>query len=361
MDMAKHLNNGHGGNIHAASAALKKPLGDIIDFSASINPLGAPKSALSALASAAKTGIVHYPDPDCAGLKSAISRTYGLDKERIICSNGSTELIYLIPRALRPKTVLIPGPTFSEYERAAIISGAKVRHLALGPNNDFSIDAATFIDNMRDCDMAFVCNPANPNGLLTDKNTLVEILNAAKKHNCMLVMDEAFIEFCDDAKSGSLINRDESNLIVLRSLTKYFAMPGIRIGFGVFPRRLVNNIIALKEPWSVNSLAQAAAAAALSDEEYKRKTRIAVDNGKRYMESALTGLGMRFYKSDVNYYLLKTKHAPAIINGLFKQGIIVRDCKNFRGLDRNHIRIAVRSMGENKTLINAMKGILDKC
>ena len=362
----------HGGNIYALSGKLRLDEKDIIDFSASINPLGVPKTVISAL----KHSIQHlynYPDPDAKRLRLQIAKHHKINPESIICGNGSTELIYLVARSLRPERVLIPAPTFSEYERACKIrDGLRVMRYELKREKDFDLNIEEFIDAMSGkqlpitrhasritaFDMAFLCTPNNPTGRLIKKEDVIEIANAAKKLKCYLVVDEAFIDFVPEESAIKEVG-ENPYLIVLRSLTKFYALSGLRIGYGVFPLNITEAIKKHKEPWTVNTLAQTAGIAAFKDIEFKKKTFRVIKQEKDFLEKEFKRSEISYIPSEANYYLLRLNNAKEIITALRNKGILVRDCSNFKGLDNSYMRIAVRSRRENKVLIKELSKFLD--
>lgn len=340
----------HGGDVYRASAETGIPVGDIIDFSASINPLGVPEPAARAIRE--NIGLlVHYPDPFADGFSSTMAEHLGVAPQSVVCGNGSTELIYLTIRALRPRRVLVPAPTFSEYERACLMThGAScVRH-SLSPVDGYALDPGSFIASLAECDMAFLCNPNNPTGRLLEREAVLEIARAAERGNCLLVLDEAFIDFKPDQ---SLVRDVERNprLIVLRSLTKFYALSGLRVGYGVFPDAVARIVREHKEPWSVNTLAQKAATAAIGDAAYRERTMALIPGEKGFLEKGFRDLGIEYIPSSANYYLLRMEQGLGIVPELRKKGILVRDCSNFAGLDESCIRVAVRSRQENGRLL----------
>lgn len=344
---------GHGGNIHRASQMTGLPVTRILDFSASINPLGVPKTAVAAI----KEGVSllpHYPEPFANSLAFSIARHYSLAPESLICGNGSTELIYLIPRVLKPKRILITAPTFSEYEKAC--KGAQkseVRSLMLRPESEFDIDPEAFIKSMKGCNLAFLCNPNNPTGRLIKRENIVKIADAARRLRCYLVVDEAFMDFCPDETVMPYV-RQNPYLIVLRSLTKFYALAGLRIGFGVFPMKVAQEMWKYKEPWTINSLADAAARAALKDIGYQTRSIETMSHEKQFLERSLERLAIPFIHSSANYYLIEMKNAQMVIRDLAQKGILLRDCSNFEGLGKTYIRIAVRSRRENRILLKEL-------
>ena len=349
----------HGGDIYGASRRTGIPEERIIDFSASVNPLGLPFSAAQAIREAIGR-LYHYPEPFSDVLTRSVADHLSIDPESVICGNGSTELIYLIPRALKPARVLIPAPTFTEYEKACSISGAKaVISLPLQAGRDFDLPLKEFLRHLsgkRACDMAFLCNPNNPTGRLVTRDEVLLCAAEAQRHRCFLIVDEAFIDFCP-GESVCLEVEKNPYLIVLRSMTKFYALAGLRIGYAVLHPSIAERLKAHKEPWTVNSLAQKAAIAALRDGPFGIASLEAMEREKAYMEAELAKIGIRFIPSRANYYLLRLDKAQELRTGLEEKGILVRDCSSFPGLDTTYLRIAVRSRKENMLLMKEMADI----
>lgn len=346
----------HGGDIYSLLMEGFK-YEDIIDFSASINPLGVPESVIEKIKDGIKF-LCHYPDPEAKELTQEISKHLDIDPQYIICGNGSTELIYLIVRSLRPLGVLIPAPTFSEYERACKICELRVKSYGLKKENDFEMNPEEFISAMSDSSvrMAFLCNPNNPTGRLLKKKDVLKIAEAAKRLKCYLIVDEAFIDFVHEE---SVVRDVQYNpyLVVLRSMTKFYSLTGLRIGYGIFPENVINAIRRHKEPWTVNTLAQIAGIAALKDDGFKKETFKVIEEGKRLLEDGFRLLRINYFPSSANFYLISHNKAQRIISSLRDKGIMVRDCSNFRGLDSTYMRIAVRSKKENILLLEALEEI----
>ncbi len=352
----------HGGNIHAASRKTGIAEKRILDFSASINPLGMPEAARLAMTRQISL-LGHYPEPFAEGLSDQLGRMLGLSSHSIICGNGSTELIYLIPRVLKPKQVLITAPTFSEYEKACRVSSvARVIHYELDKNNNFDIDTDDFIAHMKGLSgstspnarqngkLAFLCNPNNPTGRIVRQDAVLRIAKAAKKLKCHLVVDEAFIDFCPGESVAPEV-AGNPYLMVLRSLTKFYALAGLRLGYGIFPQAVVDRFREQKEPWTVNRLATAAGSASIQDRAYQKRTLKILHEEKLFMAEEFTKQGIRYLPTSANYYLMQIKNAQRVISVLREKGILVRDCSNFSGLDKTYIRVAVRSRRENSRLI----------
>jgi threonine-phosphate decarboxylase len=358
----------HGGNIYRLAEEIGVPQNKIIDFSASINPLGVSKRVKDVIKKELDN-LINYPDSETEELRETIAQYHGIDAETILCGNGSTELIYLIPRALKPRKVLIPAPTFSEYERACRTASCelRVKSYELKKENNFAIDSDGFISAMKGdrnsklrtpnsklkCYMVFLCNPNNPTGTFLKREDVLKIAHTAEKEKCFLVVDEAFIDFIPEE---SVIRdvKDNPYLIVLRSMTKFYALTGLRAGYGVFHKDLINKIKKVKEPWTVNTLAQKAAIVALKDSYYREKTVKLIRREKEFMEKNFKAMNIKFFPSSANYYLLRIKNAYNLIITLKRKGILLRQCSNFKGLDGSYIRIAVKSHRHNTLLIQEL-------
>ncbi len=356
----------HGGNIYEKCRENGFAPDRVIDFSASINPKGMSRAAAAAIKEHIAL-VPHYPEPYSESLVSVIAGHYRISPGSVICGNGSTELIYLLPRVLKPKRVLVTAPAFSEYEKASSMnSEASVVRYVLRRKDSFTVDPHAFIDAMAGrhsekkgpkCDVVFLCNPHNPTGRLVKKHDILKIAEAARKLRSYFVVDEAFIDFCP---GESVIRSVAKNpyLIVLRSMTKFYALAGLRLGFGVFPEKLAEQLRQYKEPWSVNNLVLAAGKVLLSDVAYRDASLALIEGEKRFLEKCLKALGISYWPSDANYYLLHFRNAGAIAGELEKKGILVRDCSNFKGLGKGYVRIAVRSRRENERL---MKELAELC
>ncbi|TAN45192.1 MAG: threonine-phosphate decarboxylase [Nitrospirae bacterium] len=362
----------HGGNIYKLAEELGISEDEIIDFSASINPLGVPKSVVSAIRDGIKT-IIDYPDPDARHLRLEIARHLHMDSHYVLCGNGSTELIYLAARALRPEKVLIPAPTFSEYERAVKTLQAvnqtpsQINYFVTLEKDNFDLNAERFIAAMskdtkasalmNSVDTVFLCNPNNPTGRVVSRNNMLKICNAALKLKTYLVVDEAFIDFCPEE---SVVKEVEKNpyLIVLRSLTKFYALSGLRIGYAVAHPKTLDLLARYKEPWTVNTLAQFAGIAALKDTSYRLDSLKVIEHESAVIEDGLKLLNIRYFESDANFYLLKMRNAQHAALQLRDKGIMVRDCSNFIGLDENYLRIAVKGNKDNMRLLKELSKIV---
>ncbi|KYH31102.1 threonine-phosphate decarboxylase CobD [Neomoorella mulderi] len=356
----------HGGDWQGAVEKYGWQPEDILDFSANINPLGPPAGVLETLQQNLQA-IQRYPDPYCRQLKKALADYLQVDAAAIIAANGATELIYLICQALKPRRVLIPEPTFSEYRRAALVAGAEVLMLELDPASSFALDIARWRQNLAQVDLAFLCNPNNPTGQLLERAVLKEIVDLCQRYGVFLLVDESFLDFLPNWPELSLGSRAAARegLLSLRSLTKIFALPGLRLGCGVGHPELVARLEARRDPWSVNILAQIAGAVALADREYLEATRELIRREKEYLYHGLAGLaGFRPYHPEVNFILTDITASgltvPQLAAHLARERILIRDCSSFPGLGPAYFRVAVRERWANQKLLAALEKAVEE-
>ena len=347
----------HGGNIYEEAP----PEGGWLDFSANINPLGLPARVRESILHHIDD-LVHYPDPEGRELKAAISSFYHLPEDEIILGNGAAELFYLFFSTMRFSNVLLPQPTFSEYERAALAAGSHVEYVFLGA--DFCIPWEKLCSALSSADCIVLGNPNNPTGTLFSTEELEECMRNVP---CMpwILVDESFMDFRGDAETYTVRHLVEKypRVFLVQSLTKFYALPGLRLGFGAAPPKLVKRLEAAKDVWNVNLLAQKSGVAALSDVEYQQKTLRWLPEERAYMERALGEIpGMKLFSPSVNFVLVNVretgKDAPYILSEMKKRGILLRDCGNYPFLDSSYLRMAIRSHEENLRLLAAWKEII---
>jgi threonine-phosphate decarboxylase len=351
----------HGGNIYAAARRYGYAEGRLLDFSSNVNPLG-PSLAAKRAATKALSSIGHYPDPDLLGLRTAIARYFGIKSGHVICGNGSSALIHLIPRVFKPKKVLIPFPTFSEYAAAAKDAGCEIVPFSLLESEGYRVDLLDISFALKDVDMAFFCNPNNPTGRNIPKAEMLEIVRYAVLNGVRLVVDEAFMDF-NFMDSDSIIKEavESSNLICLRDFAAFFGMPGLGIGYAVSDEKTITALRDRQEPWPVGVPSEQAAIAGLGDWSYIKKTRRLIEKERNQLLSALRILpGVETFPSAANFILVKitSVDVPTFIGKLGERGILVRDCSSFPGLDAQYIRITVRTWWDNRRLMKAFRELL---
>ena len=345
----------HGGNLRQLAASSGISADDILDFSANINPLGPPEWLRSVI-SREIDAIAHYPDPDCEKLLAAVSARYGVAVEEAVAGNGSTEILALIPRAVRGSRAVVPVPSYSDYAAPALLSGLPVDKILLKEDDGFAPDLAAISSRLTGDELVYIGQPNNPTGLLCNAD---ELRNLALKHpSATFVIDEAFADFVEGM--DSLTRNRPPNVLVLLSLTKFFAIPGMRLGCAVGDRAIMAKIKALMPSWSVNALAQAVGAEALRDEGYAKKTRAFVQAERSRLTRELEAVpGLYVYPGAANFILIRIDRygidAPALAEKLMCDGIAIRLCDNFDGLDARFFRIAVRTADENDRLCTALR------
>ncbi|MBI5238588.1 MAG: threonine-phosphate decarboxylase [Deltaproteobacteria bacterium] len=354
----------HGGDIWKASLSSGIRPVDLIDFSSSINPLGPPKAAKAGFRkSLCFAG--SYPDPEVRGLKNALSGFHKIPAKNILPANGSTELIYLLPRVLKPKNALIVGPAFSEYRRSLKLSGCKVFEFILKEKNGFLLDENALIGRLkhRHYGLLYIGNPSNPLGALLEKDLLIRLADVCRDRKTVLVVDEAFIDFSErySLKKEAVKSR---NIIVLRSMTKFFAMAGLRLGYMVAESGMIKRFSLKLQPWTVNTPAAMTAIGALSDREYVKKTLKWLDREKTFLAKGIEAIGgLKPYHSDANYMTVKITSAGLdalrLYKALLKKGILIRPLLDFTGLNKRFFRIAIKKRRENRMLIRRLKRLCD--
>ncbi len=340
--------NDHGGRVWDAQGERSARL----DFSASIWP----HSAAQRLAANAVADLEPYPDFDCRALVAAAARFYGVEEGQILAANGSTEALFLAMHALRPRSLTIFEPTFSEYLRAAQWSASclngseplRIHHVLADAGDNFRPRLEVPSEGV-----AVLCNPNNPTGALVSRERLRSWLHACEAQNVDVIVDEAFMDFVPQSESLCGCLEDHPNLLVLRSFTKCFGVAGLRLGFLLGPERRISALRPLLIPWSVSTPAQrlGVALAALSVDELPA----AVAHEREWLASQLTGLGWRVFPSAVNFLLCSTSEAPDVLSALAAQGVLLRDASNFYGLDQTYLRCAVRSHEENEALLALLR------
>ena len=357
-ELFKHL---HGGNLGRAMEKYSLSLDEIIDFSANINPLGFSSKIREAIIKNLDR-LSHYPDPECKEAKKEISAYFKIDYENIILGNGSTELIYLIVQTLKPKKVLIPAPTFCEYERALNNNNVSINFYKLKEKQEYLVSMDEIIPQLAGIDLVFLCNPNNPIGTFLPKKEMLTLVKEVQKRKIFLVLDEAFIDLYEE---DSLIKevKNYDHLIILRSLTKFYGLPGLRIGFAASSPKLIKKLEAQKIPWSVNCLAQIAVREMLRDERFISKSKSFLLEEKEFFYQELSNIeGLKVHKPSANFIFIKLLgniSPEQLMEQLAKKGILIRDCSNFRGLEKgNFIRVAVRTRKENIKLLKEIKLIL---
>ena len=353
----------HGGIRPAQLRALGLNPADARDFSASVSPLGPPPALWPALQ---QVDLTAYPDPECLELREALRHHTGAPLASILVGNGSTELIHLLARAyLSPpppggrNAALILTPTYGEYAGACALAGAELFTHDARRDKGFSWDleqAAALIQSRRPA-LIFLCNPNNPTGIYLNQKEVLALAQAVAETGSLLILDEAYISFVADSWDAlSLLDENcgiAHSLVILRSMTKDYALTGLRLGYSIAAPEVTARLAALQSDWSVNALAQVAGKVALADPEYLPQSRAAVAAAKTYLTGELTAMGYTVFPAAANFLLVSVGNAAALCQQLMRQGLFLRDCASF-GLP-DCIRIGIRSMPDCQRLIAALR------
>ncbi len=327
-----------------------------IDCSSSVNPLGTPQKAIQAIVRGVRTLSQRYPDPECSELKKSLSRYLKVDPDWIIVGNGAMEIIYWFAQAFAGKQVVVPAPTFCEYELASQRAGAAVRFI---PLHHFELDSDSIIRNAKGSDAIFLCNPNNPTGMLSTVG-IAKIINSVGIHT-MILLDECFIELVNDPERNSFVRKinEFKNLVILRSLTKSFGLAGLRLGYAICNPSAAERMKKYRIPWNVNGLAQAAGVAALSDANHLERARAIIARERRFLRSGIGKMkAFAPHDSDANFFMVNLRHRDSTQfrdSLLKKTGVLIRDCSTFTGMDSHHVRIAVKTRKENMILLQALE------
>ncbi len=340
----------HGGDVWRYSRT-------IIDFSANVNPLGPSKKVLEAIAEAASE-VTSYPSSG-KELYHALAERHGVRPECVVLGNGSSELIKAFCEVFlsRGDTAIIPQPTFSEYEYFSALYGARIREVLIPPVGNADINS------LRDVKAVFLCNPNNPTGGSTPLKGIESLAEEAERAGCVLLVDEAYVEF-SELKSASQLVETFKNLVILRSMTKFYSIPGLRFGYAITSQEVARYLKKVLPPWNVNTIAMRAALAALEDEEFIRRSRWYLAGEKEHLFAELSRMpALRVYPSEANFFLINIRKtgmsSKEMKARLAEKGFLIRDCSSFRHLGEEHIRICVRRREDNQRLLSAMEELLN--
>jgi cobyric acid synthase CobQ/L-threonine-O-3-phosphate decarboxylase len=357
----KQPSSPHGGNLRAlAEAAGRKP-DEICDASASINPLG-PPPWLRQVISAGVSDLVHYPDPDCAALVAAAAARYDAPATHFTAGNGTSQLLFALPRATGLARAVIPTPCYADYATACHKAGMDIRRIPAVDFDGFAVRLDHVDAALRTPSMVVLGSPGNPTGGLIPAAAIAEL--ASRHPQSLFVVDEAFADFVPGFESLAGGPRPH-NVAVLLSLTKSFAIPGLRLGLLAASPDLAGWVRAGLPPWSVSSLAQAVGVRALADADFLEKTRAALPPLRAALESGLTRLGLTVFPGAANFLLARLPgDAPSstelVRRLLSEHGVALRDCANFHGLTDRYVRLAVRPAAETDRILAALAAVLGR-
>lgn len=355
----------HGGNIFALAKELGYERSECLDFSANINPLGISKNLQAGLFRDLDL-LTHYPDVHYNQSRQLLADYHGLSSDMVLLANGAVELFYDIARALKPRKVIVLRPTFLEYEQALTQVGAEIAPLVLTePDYTWNLaDILPLLDNLSQGDMVLLCNPNNPTGTLVDNRLLRDLADILSDRGIHLVLDEAFADFLVDEERYSFVSylTAFSNVLIVRSLTKFYAIPGLRLGYALTANPdYLQAIEQVRPPWTVNALAEVALSLIVKDKTYQEDTRGLIASEKAFLYEGLLALkDIVPVKPSVNYIFFKYL-GDLDLRGLLRQRkIFIRSCANYPSLTDQHYRIAVRSRQENEQLLASLGQLLER-
>ncbi len=339
----------HGGDIYTNE--------NKIDYSANINFLGMPESVQSA-AKRAVDFSCHYPDTECRELKKAIGRRENVSAEHVFCGNGAADVIFSLVLARMPKNSLLPVPSFYEYQQA--LAGVRCRMVThkLEEKNGFRLTEDILSEITPGTDMLFLCNPNNPTGELVEPELMEKILKKCERTGTLFVVDECFNDFLEQPEKYTMMPFAEQSeqLFVIKSFTKMYAMPGLRLGYGVCCNgALLDKMKRVSQPWSVSVPAQAAGVAAAGETAFAERSRREILLQKKKMLDAMWDMGYQTYGSKANYIFFEGEHY--LEEQMKEKGFLIRDCSNYQGLHQGFYRTAVRGKEENEAFLQALRDI----
>ena len=360
--MIKHKDHFHGSDLEKIESIYGIKKENIISFSANVNPLGV-SPLLRATLSEKIDAITSYPDREYTSLRKCIATYCNTDYENIIVGNGSTELISLFIQIEHPKKALVIGPTYSEYEREIALGGGTTLYYPLKEKDDFNLDVEDFVSQLNESiDLLVICNPKNPTSSCITRKAMRKILDVCKQYDIYVMVDETYVEFADnmEAIDSVPLTNYYNNIVILRGTSKFFAAPGLRLGYAITGYRdLIKAITTRKNPWTINSLAVVAGETMFTDTSYIEQTKQLISaERERCYQALLASPDYKVYKPSGNFLLAKIVNENLTSEYLFdkaiRQGMMIRDCSTFPFLDNKYIRFCFMNPEDNSRLLNCL-------
>lgn len=361
--MLKHKDHFHGSDLETIEQIYGIRKEDITNFSANVNPLGISPNLKQTLA-AHLEAITTYPDREYTSLRRCISEYVHTDFENIIVGNGSTELISLFIQIERPKKAMVLGPTYSEYEREIFLGGGATHYYPLKEENDFCLDLSDFTKHLNESiDLLVICNPNNPTSSAITRSQMRRVLDICKQYDIFVMVDETYVEFAETMEEITSVPLTHyyNNIIILRGTSKFFASPGLRLGYAVTGNRdLIKSIRMRQNPWTINSLAVIAGELMFSDRAYIKETKALISSERARILSILSeSPDYKAYQPSANFMLVKILTEKVTSLDLFERAIrekmMIRDCSSFPFLDQKYIRFCIMKPEANDRLLECLK------
>lgn len=365
-DMLQHKDHFHGSDMEKIESIYHIKKEDIISFSANVNPLGISFSLKNTL-SENLDAITTYPDREYKGLRTCIANYTDSQIENIIVGNGSTELISLFIQTQHPKKAMILGPTYSEYEREVSLEDGTVNYYPLKEKDGFALDTEDFCRHLNDSlDLLILCNPNNPTSTAINRSQMRQILDACLQYGIFVMVDETYAEFTpkEERVTSIPLTNNYNNLIILRGTSKFFAAPGLRLGYAITGNQDVCKAInTRKNPWTINSLAEIAGRLMFQDQEYIAQTsRLITSERDRLFGELSSWDTVKVYRPSANFILMQILKDEVTSGQLFdhciRKGLMIRDCSTFPFLSDKFVRFCMMKPEQNDRLMNAFKELL---
>ena len=366
--MIEHKEHFHGSDLEKIEAAYGIKKEDITSFSANVNPLGISYKLREGLMEHTDA-ITSYPDREYTSLRKCIAEYTGTDYRNILVGNGSTELISLVIQLKHPKKALIVGPTYSEYEHELSLEGGRSHYFRLKESDDFKLNIDELTQALdRDIDLLVLCNPNNPTSSQIDRQSMRIILDTCKEKGIFVMVDETYVEFSEKADEITSIPLTNyyNNIIILRGISKFFAAPGLRLGYAICGNhQLLQDIDSKKNPWTINSLAAVAGEIMFQDKEYIHDTKELISSERRRICSILDKCpNIKYYPPHGNFILVRILRDDVTSMDLFeaaiRKGLMIRDCSTFPFLDNKYIRFCFMNPADNDALLDVLFEQLNK-
>ncbi len=360
--MIQHKDHFHGSDLEKIEEIYGIKKEEIISFSANVNPLGISPLLRETLASHIDA-IAAYPDREYTSLRKCIAKYAGTDHENIIMGNGSTELISLFIQIQRPQKALIIGPTYSEYEREVSLGGGACLYYPLREEQDFALDAADFTSHLNESiDLVVICNPNNPTSGAITRRTMRKILDVCKQNDIFVMVDETYVEFADNYEEITSVPLTAyyNNIVILRGTSKFFACPGLRLGYAITGNRdLTKEINKRKNPWTINSLAAISGEIMFRDSDYITRTRALISRERSRISEIIMADGrFKVYPPNGNFMLVRlldnTLSSGMLFDQMIRQKMMIRDCSTFPFLDNKYIRFCFMMPEMNDKLLSCL-------
>ena len=357
--------NGHGGNIYGLARQLGCKTSEIIDMSSNVNPYGPPAGLVDHLRDQILS-INALPEVDAHTTVNAFAYRYGIDPDRVLAGNGTTQFIYTIPKVLQSSRVLIIGPTYADYADGCRMHGIPFDFHLTREEGGFRPDASLVARQLTGIDTVFICNPNNPTGVLWKKKDLYDMIRDHAQ--VRFVVDESYLPFVPDGAGESLIDTDLPNLLLLHSLSKIFRIPGLRIGFLMAPEKKIKDFLSHMLPWNVNSLSQQAVQYLMTNraetDAFVAQTRRQLQTEKAVLIEALSASGyLSVFPSVTSFVLVRLNRgstAETVVEYLYRKRLLIRNCSNFNGLSDKFIRISLKTTEANRMTVQLIQELFEQ-